>query len=326
MRFACRLSAMVGIVVLSLAKLPASQGDYRAVILGDGQAYGINNRGEVAGFATAVGQPTLRAVVWREGGSLDLGIGVALGINDESRVVGRRPVDGCAEAVVWTATQVLPLPHLSTDVCQSAASAINNRGQIVGWSALDNGRTHAVLWEDGRVTDLGVRSDAPVDSDSFAYDINERGDVVGQGMNEQGPIAFLWMQGQMTYVGEPMTSTPGEFIGINNRGMTTGYLEVPGTSSVAILWRNGQVLNLTAPSHAVGSKINERGTVAGQRSSQATLWGSSGLTVLPMAPGAIGCAALGLNDRDDAVGYCTIREAGSQSDVAVLWTRRPPGS
>ena len=33
---------------------------------------------------------------------------------------------------------------------------INDRGQIVGWRDPDSGPYHALLWEDGMMTDLGT--------------------------------------------------------------------------------------------------------------------------------------------------------------------------
>ena len=58
---------------------------------------------------------------------------------------------------------------------ESWAYAINNRGQVVGWSETENGDTHAFLWEKGRMVDLG----SPHHALSRAMDINERGQVVG---------------------------------------------------------------------------------------------------------------------------------------------------
>ena len=37
----------------------------------------------------------------------------------------------------------------------SRAVAINDLGQVIGWGAAASGETHAFLWEDGVMTDLG---------------------------------------------------------------------------------------------------------------------------------------------------------------------------
>jgi probable HAF family extracellular repeat protein len=57
---------------------------------------------------------------------------------------------------------------------QSEAWAINNAGQITGYSGTPQGE-HAFLWEDGTMTDLGTLGG----KESFAYAINNRGQMVG---------------------------------------------------------------------------------------------------------------------------------------------------
>jgi probable HAF family extracellular repeat protein len=73
----------------------------------------------------------------------------------------------------------------------SAAHAINERGQIVGFSTTASGAEHAVLWsKDGKMTDLGT---LPGGTYSGARDINERGQVVGFSATASGEVrAVLW--------------------------------------------------------------------------------------------------------------------------------------
>jgi probable HAF family extracellular repeat protein len=65
---------------------------------------------------------------------------------------------------------------------ESRAVAINERGQVVGRAetkAKDEAGhpiSHAFLWEDGKMRDLGT---LPGGLESFAYGINERGQIVG---------------------------------------------------------------------------------------------------------------------------------------------------
>ena len=75
---------------------------------------------------------------------------------------------------------------------------INNRGEIVGdstgVSATGRARTRAVLWIDGQPLDLLTL--VPAASGwrrlVFATGINDRGEIVGTGVNQQGiPRAFL---------------------------------------------------------------------------------------------------------------------------------------
>ena len=82
------------------------------------------------------------------------------------------------------------LPQLSPG--NSVAYAINNRGQIVGFSFTNNGEGHAVLWDDGTVMDLGTLGGRS----STALAINDRGDIAGLGTSgpeEFSPVhALLW--------------------------------------------------------------------------------------------------------------------------------------
>jgi probable HAF family extracellular repeat protein len=70
----------------------------------------------------------------------------------------------------------------------SGANAINNRGQIVGDAShpvLGQG-THAVIFDDGKVIDLGT---LPGGNTSTAFSINDHGKIVGSS-NGKLPTGF----------------------------------------------------------------------------------------------------------------------------------------
>ncbi len=80
----------------------------------------------------------------------------------------------------------------------SEARAINNRGDVVGVSTDATGATHAVLWRNGRIADLGTLGG--VSSEPLA--INARGQVVGISTTASGEAhAFLWERGSMQDLG-----------------------------------------------------------------------------------------------------------------------------
>jgi probable HAF family extracellular repeat protein len=54
---------------------------------------------------------------------------------------------------------------------QAEANAINDQGRVVGWSETRSGNTHAFLWQNGTMRDLGTFGG----STSVAWDINRAG-------------------------------------------------------------------------------------------------------------------------------------------------------
>lgn len=67
-------------------------------------------------------------------------------------------------------------------------AAINNKGQIVGVAVAKSGKGRAVLWENGRVIDLGGNPTGG----TFAQAINERGQIVGSADINGHLHAVLW--------------------------------------------------------------------------------------------------------------------------------------
>jgi probable HAF family extracellular repeat protein len=144
-------------------------------------------------------------------------VGMALGINNNGQVVGMS--GSCANtiippfavgphAVLWEADRsVHDLGNLGGTVnpallgVGNAALAINNRGQVVGASALPgNQTTHAFLWS--RQTGMRDLGTLPRDVYSAGLGINDRGDVLGSSIDgplETGtPHPFIWQNGEMS--------------------------------------------------------------------------------------------------------------------------------
>jgi probable HAF family extracellular repeat protein len=58
----------------------------------------------------------------------------------------------------------------------SAAYAVNDHDQVVGFSQAENGLFHAFLWDDGRMIDLTAVAGGTT---STIADINDRGQISG---------------------------------------------------------------------------------------------------------------------------------------------------
>lgn len=220
----------------------------------NGFATGANNRGQVVGWAentfhdpTCVAPQVLqfRAVIW---GPKDRQI-----------------------------QELLPLPGDTS----SAATAINNRGQVVGISGTCDqavGRRtarHAVVWENGTVTDIGNLGG---DTWNTPMAINQRGDVVGfaslPGSNPEDPIlhAFLWTRhGGIQDLGTLPGDISSQANGINKRRQVVGSSCDAAGSCRAFLWENGvmkELNTLVAPGYndllINAQDINDRGIITGR--------------------------------------------------------------
>jgi probable HAF family extracellular repeat protein len=215
----------------------------------NGEATGVNNRGQVVGFAETATRDSscvppqlldINAAVWGPNGGevhalrpygTDV-LSAAAGINDNDDVVGASGTCEIIEnsapavhAVVWRNGQVFNLPGLG-GVMNNVALAINNAGQIAGESdPQGDATTYAVLWQNGRMTNLGVLSG---DVLSVANDINAQGQVVGVSCDADGNCrAFLWDKGVMMDLNSLIPPDSPLYLtyasGINDRGEIAGY-------------------------------------------------------------------------------------------------------
>jgi probable HAF family extracellular repeat protein len=92
-------------------------------------------------------------------------------------VVGQAPnAAGKLDAFSFKNGTLLDLGALGAESCRycSWASAVNERGQVIGSALTATNEVHAFVWDRGTMTDLGEPGKT-----SWALAINERGDIVG---------------------------------------------------------------------------------------------------------------------------------------------------
>ena len=121
--------------------------------------------------------------VLRDLGTLGGSFGVAEGINDSGEVVGWATTenDQAQLAFLWKDGVMTTLGTLSGDDC-SIAFHINSRGQIVGISfPCAGGPVHGFLWQDGFMTDLSAFAPPGFNLTTWGDGIfiNDRGEIAG---------------------------------------------------------------------------------------------------------------------------------------------------
>ena len=222
-------------------------------LLSDSSARDINERGQVIGGAYFT---TQRAFLWEGGTKTPLdGLGgqtYAGAINEAGQIVGAStimadPRGGGFTAVMWSGGVVI---NLGTSV-GSSATAINNRGQIIGSNLFG-----PFLWDNGVMSELpGLTS---------VSDINDRGQILG--LSDGRPV--IWTYGMMT----PLALPPGAWqvttASINELGHAVGTITstAPGAVSMAVLWRDGTVITLpglVANEPTAALDLNNRDEIVG---------------------------------------------------------------
>jgi probable HAF family extracellular repeat protein len=261
------------------------------------RATAINDAGDVVGVSITAAGDTRAFLAPRDGPMRDLGAlpgrgaSGALDVNNSGLAVGYAlsPSDRELAIVMELSTNLFNLHYGGSSIpddgravlfrdgraidlgtlggASSLASAINDRGQVVGTSLTPDGLEHAFLYEDGRMIDLGTLGNPqiqhPID-DSKAADINDAGQVVGA----SGGRAFLFDAGTLHDLNDLLE--PGSGIhelwwadAINDLGqiLATGYLENgDGTVSFGsvVLTPSGA----PQPSYLIPEPIPEPGTLA----------------------------------------------------------------
>ena len=248
-------------------------------------ARAINNSGAVTGGACAPTCSALEAYLLDEHGMESFGTlggfaAVGDDVNDDGVVVGQADTpetqpSGAHVSVAFVADEQ-GLHSLGTlpGFDFSEALAVNNRGEIVGWSYSQDPDSGAVLPgsrgfhidASGTMHDVGDLGGGSV----IPRDIANDGTIVGSSTTSSGRTrAFVLRDGEMDAL-EGLGGSFAEATGVNERGEIVGSATFPGqpnSARRAVYWSpGGEIRDLGTLGGATARawKINERGEIAGE--------------------------------------------------------------
>ena len=209
--------------------------------------------------------------------------------------------------------------------------ALNNQGQVVGGMDSTNNETHAFVWDNGVLTDLGTLGG----SKSSATGINDAGDIVGTILTNSDRRAFLLHNGEVTDLGRidgyPKLGAEGNTyyspcIAINGLSQVVGHVAAGNENPRPFILNQGRTAYfglLTSASIFYAEIINRRGQILGRATPtqgdtrmHSMRWQDGEMIDLSALNGTLSTAN-GMNDRGTVVGVATIPTNGRQR--AFIW-------
>ena len=234
---------------------------------------------------------------------------------------------GAMAAMTEASAVAAPVYHI-TDLgvvpggYESVATAINDRGEIVGWSATPTSAGRAFVWRDGVMRDLGIDGRL-----SLAYAINDKGRIAGTVTLDDNTVHAFYSDGAghaPVILDQPSLGIRAtSFVavrGINDSGRLAGWAS-QGQKMRGFVWDGSyQLTSEPGPENLYG--INDSGVVVGMTS---TWYGidtavvyDQGQELRPFIDNIWDgeSAALAINSRGDFVGY-------AQTDIQRAYLYRP---
>ncbi|HYM76327.1 MAG TPA: hypothetical protein VE377_10155 [Candidatus Dormibacteraeota bacterium] len=285
-------------VTINLGVLPGGIGSQVNWISDNGLMAGISDNGQQDPLNPAL--PQIHGVLWDHGQMIDLGTlpgGAddlwANAVNNRGEVAGQGyntipdpySFNGYgyqSRAIYWNKGVMQDLGTLGTGT-DAVALLINERGQVLGVSYVDSNpsafcsgvqigfvfTTGSFIWDKNNgMQDIGTLGGTC----TVAYDLNNRGQVVGQSSQAGDPtnVAFIWDRASGMKQLPTAANLYGAAFAINGAGAIAGYGDAPDGQTNAILWRRAggkwqatYLGNLHSGDCALGLSINPSGQVVG---------------------------------------------------------------
>lgn len=213
----------------------------------------------------------------------------------------------------------------------SYANAINNLGQVVGYSG-DSTTPKAFIYDSATgIQAIGTLD--PAHPYSMAEGISDNGTVVGQSKNAAGvPHAFVWTPArgmvdpaprEAGWADAPAINSKGQFVGHQDRSDRTIGLLVSGKRKVTDLGS----FDASAP-YTYGKGLNELGQVAGYSAdpvslaSRAFVWDKkAGMIDIGLLPGGFYSNGLAVNDAGQVVGIADKPAGRGTTNGPFYWDK-----
>lgn len=277
------------------------------------------------GFSTGAAAQTWEPTPIGTLGGTSIDSSVAEGVNGRGDVVGQSTVNGQTRAFLWTANG--GMRNLGTlGGATSVALAINDAGQVVGWSLNSAGRRRAFLWTaGGGMIDLGGFP-GPNPS-SMAFAINNAGHIVGQAYSDSaGSAAFLWTPGSgLVSLGRLPAGGDSWATGINDAGLIS-CTSATSAASPCFTTASGSMTRLVPIGGGAisyfgkGLAVNNRGQIVGSGSLGTFLWLTPQSGGVPMHL-ASRADVTDINDLGQVVGGVEVNGFdASPSDQGWIWS------
>ena len=209
-------------------------------------ASAINSFGVVAGSARVSGDQITKAFIYREGRKVRLGSlggqnSAALGINDLGDVVGYSDINSKHQTHAFLFRDGTMEDISTVGVTPSFASDINNKRQVIGLASFEGeSGFHGFLYRNGHMRDLGAFSPTSINdrsevvggmqtpdgyrtvifhggklhivralanAETYAYSINNCGEVAGALLDASGLHPFVYTEGQLLNLNSVLPNT-----------------------------------------------------------------------------------------------------------------------